>query len=117
MRSNAAQYIFCNCETASYMDYQPAPIDTSHIELNAELTDLLEQLAKNTHEVWAQQRLSDGWRYGPSRNDERKEHPGLVTYEELSETEKDYDRVVAQQVIKAIVALGYRIEKSSVSDS
>ena len=99
------------------MDYQPAPIDTSHIELDAELTELLEQLAKNTHEVWAQQRLSDGWSYGPNRNDERKEHPGLVSYEELSETEKDYDRVVAQQVIKAVLALGYRIEKRDAYDS
>jgi hypothetical protein len=67
--------------------------------------------------VWASQRLADGWKYGPRRNDERKEHPGLVAYEELSEVEKDYDRVVAQQVLKAIVALGFHIQKSPGPDS
>ena len=97
------------------MSYQPAPIDTSHVELDVELAELLERLARNTHDVWGQQRMADGWRYGPSRNDERKEHPGLVPYEDLSESEKDYDRVVAEQVIKAILALGYRIEKSAES--
>ena len=93
------------------MSYQPAPIDTSQVELNGGLAELLERLAQNTHDVWGQQRMADGWSYGPSRNDERKEHPGLVPYEDLSESEKDYDRVVVEQVIKAILALGYRIEK------
>ena len=93
------------------MPYIPAPLDTSAIELDEPLAALLEQIARNTHEVWAQQRTSDGWRYGPHRNDERKEHPGLVAYEELSEGEKDYDRVVAEQVIKTILALGFFIKK------
>ncbi|BCM94235.1 hypothetical protein IAD21_06138 [Abditibacteriota bacterium] len=93
------------------MSYYPAPIDTSAIALDEPLADLMEVVARNTHEVWAMQRLSDGWSYGPHRNDERKEHPGLVAYEELSESEKDYDRVVAQQVIKTILALGFCIKK------
>ena len=91
--------------------YIPAPIDTSAIDLAEPLASLLEQIARNTHEVWAVQRIADGWRYGPRRDDERKEHPGLVPYEELSESEKDYDRVVAQQVIKTILALGFCIRK------
>ncbi len=94
------------------MDYTPAPIDTSHIELDPELAALLEFLSRNTHDVWAQQRLSEGWTYGPQRDDDCKKHPCLVVYEELSEIEKDYDRIIARQVIKVILALGYRIEKS-----
>ena len=93
------------------MDYTPAPLDTSHIELDSNMVELLEKLAHNTHDVWANQRIADGWRYGPARNDALKEHPCLVFYEELSETEKDYDRVVVEQVIKAILAMGYHIEK------
>lgn len=98
------------------MSYSPAPIDTSQVQLDESLEDLLELIAKNTHEVWARQRIGDGWRYGPKRDDLRKEHPGLVAYEDLSETEKDYDRVVAQQVIKTILALGFHIEKPQVSE-
>ena len=93
------------------MSYYPEPLDTSSIELEEPLASLLESIARNTHEVWAMQRIDDGWTYGPHRNDERKEHPGLVPYEDLSESEKDYDRVVAQQVIKTILALGFHIDK------
>ena len=92
------------------MLYSPKPLDTSGVVLDHQLVELLEVLARNTHEVWASQRLADGWRYGPHRNDGKKEHPGLVEYDDLTETEKDYDRVVALQVIKSILALGFRIE-------
>ena len=48
----------------------------------------------------------------PRRDDARKEHPNLVPYEELSEADKDYDRATAMETIKAILSLGYRIEKA-----
>ena len=94
------------------MEYRPAPIDTSGVKLDDEILQLTEVLAKNTHDIWARQRLADGWRYGPRRDDERREHPGLVPYEALSESEKEYDRATAMQTLKAILALGYRIEKA-----
>ena len=93
------------------MDYKPAPRDTSGIRLPRELVALTELLARNTHENWARRRMADGWRYGAERNDEKKEHPSLVPYEELSESEKEYDRTTAMETLKTIVALGYRIEK------
>ena len=36
------------------------------------------------------------------RNDMLRTHPGLVPYEELSETEKDYDRRTAMETLKLI---------------
>ncbi len=93
------------------MNYEPAPIDTTRITLTEDIRELTEQLARNTHDVWARQRLSEGWRYGSTRDDERKEHPSLVPYEQLSESEKDYDRNTAVETLKAIISLGYRIEK------
>ena len=93
------------------MNYIPKPLDTTHVTLSSELAALVEQLAENTHEVWAQQRIKDGWTWGPKRDDQEKRHPGLVPYMKLSESEKDYDRVVSSGVLKAILALGYRIEQ------
>ena len=92
--------------------YRPSPRDTSGVALPTPIERLTELLAKNTHEIWARQRLADGWRWGPRRDDERKEHPNLVPYEELSEEDKDYDRRTAMETIKTILALGYRIEKA-----
>jgi hypothetical protein len=92
------------------MRYRPVPIDTAHVTLTPEILDLVERLSRNVHETWAQQRLAEGWRYGRKRNDTRKEHPCLIPYEELSEEEREIDRHVAMQVVKGILAYGYRIE-------
>lgn len=90
-------------------NYIPSPLDTSSCQLSEELSALVEQLAKNTHEVWAQQRIEDGWEYGAERNDKQKQHPCLVPYEELPESEKSYDRNVVTQLLKGVVCLGYNI--------
>lgn len=91
--------------------YTPAPIDISRIELPEELTALAEQLAENVHDVWAIGRLSEGWTYGDQRDDSKKQTPCLVPYAELPEIEKAYDRNTALSTIKAILALGFKIEK------
>ena len=94
------------------MNYIPKPIDTSGIELPEDIKLLTEQLAENTHEHWAAGRLSEGWTLGPQRSDAKKRHPCLVPYRELPESEKQYDRNTAMETLKAILALGYRIESS-----
>lgn len=93
------------------MTYQPKPIDISDIQLSDELNKLKEQLAKNTHEVWAEARMREGWTYGDRRNDELKQHPCLVPYEQLPESEKEYDRIMAINTLKLIIKLGYDIKK------
>jgi hypothetical protein len=93
------------------VDYKPAPRDTSGVKLPRAIAELTELLARNTHENWARQRLAEGWRHGPRRDDAKKEHPSLVPYEKLPESEKAYDRTTAMESIKTILALGYRIEK------
>lgn len=93
------------------MTYEPKPIDTSDVVLTRDLVELTELLAKNAHDIWATQRMSDGWRYGPQRDDVKKQHPCLIPYEELSESEKEYDRKMAVETIKLIQALGFHIAK------
>lgn len=90
--------------------YTPNPIDTSSVELPVYLLELTEKLAENTHDNWAEQRMQEGWTWGHARNDTLKQHPGLIPYADLSDAEKEYDRRTAMETIKAIHALGYRIE-------
>ena len=91
--------------------YEPKPITTAHIKLPDELQDLIEKLAENNHDIWAQQRIKDGWTYGPNRDDEHKKHPDLVPYSELDEGEKVYDRKTAIETIKVILSLGFVVKK------
>lgn len=92
-------------------EYIPSPIDTSDIELTDDLKQLVEQLARNVHDIWAVGRISDGWTYGPERNDTLKQHPCLIDYSELPESEKEYDRNTAMETLKMILKLGWKIEQ------
>lgn len=92
-------------------NYKPKPIDTSDVVLPEDLVPLVEKMAKNVHEVWALGRISQGWKYGDVRNDELKQHPCLIPYEELPEEEKDYDRNTALETLKLITKSGFSITK------
>ena len=92
-------------------NYVPQPMDTNDIQLPDELNVLIEQMAKNVHEVWAESRIAQGWSYGEERNDTLKHHPCLVPYEELPEVEKAYDRDTALGTLKLISKLGFKITK------
>lgn len=92
-------------------NYVPQPMDTSSVQLPEELNVLIEQMAKNVHEVWAQSRMEQGWTYGEERNDTLRKHPCLIPYEELSEVEKAYDRDTALGTLKLICKLGFKISK------
>ena len=91
--------------------YIPQPIDTSEVQLPAELDGLVEKIAENVHEVWAQSRLDEGWVFGNERNDTLKTHPSLVPYDELPEIEKEYDRNTAMGTLRLINKLGFKITK------
>ena len=91
--------------------YTPQSVDTTDVKLPEELEQLVEQMSKNVHEVWAETRLSQGWTYGDQRNDELKTHPCLVPYEELPEDEKEYDRNTSIGTLKLIMKLGFKISR------
>ena len=89
--------------------YVPQPMDTSDVQLPEGMDMLVELMAKNVHEVWAQNRIKQGWRWGVERSDSLKTHPCLVAYEELPEEEREYDRCTALETLKLITKLGFKI--------
>ena len=91
--------------------YTPQPVDTGDVKLPMELEELVEEMSKNVHEVWAQTRISQGWTYGEQRDDAKKHHPCLIAYEDLPEEEKEYDRNTSVGTLKLILKLGFKITK------
>jgi hypothetical protein len=91
--------------------YKPTPIDTTAVELPSGLQKLMEKLAENAHDVWAAQRIAQGWTHGPTRDDAAKKHPCLVPYTELPDLEKDYDRAAARETLKVLLKLGCTISE------
>src|SRR5262249_51778047 len=51
--------------------------------------------------------MSEGWTYGQEKNAEQKQTPWLVPYHALPEAEKDTDRQVIGESVKAAYALGW----------
>lgn len=96
------------------MDYNPKPIETGEMELSQELLAMTEKLAENAHNIGAQGRMKEGWTYGEKRDGVLKKHPNLLPYDQLPESEKEYDRRTAMETLKAVLALGYRITLAEV---
>ena len=103
------------CTTAFPDDpstYTPSLKDLRQVELPDGIDALREALAENSHDRWAIERQSEGWTYGPERDDAKLESPDMVPYAQLPESEKQYDRLMAVNTLKLLISLGYKIEKN-----
>lgn len=51
-----------------------------------------ERSPSDSHNSWMKQKEEDGWKYGPVKDAEKKEHPCFVPYSELPKEQqtKDY---------------------------
>lgn len=97
-------------------NYRPKPVDTSSIELGP-LEYLSDMLARNCHDMWALERLKQGWVYGAQRSDSKKRHPNLIPYKLLSDDEKAFDYRSSLETLKTIVFMNYSIARVSHSHS
>lgn len=94
-------------------EYEPHPINVDNIPLDGDLEELQEAIAENAHDVWAEARIKEGWKYGKERDDRNKLHPDLTPYTSLPDSEKEYDRIMAFKTIKLVKKLGFDIVKRS----
>jgi hypothetical protein len=63
--------------------YKPQPLDLNNIQLTSKLEELVDLLAENTHNVWAKERIKNGWTYGVVENPLQKRHPYLLPYDKV----------------------------------
>ena len=102
------------CTTAFPADaktYRPQLKDLAQVKFPDGIDELREALAENAHDRWAMERQSEGWTFGPKRDDAKLETPDMVPYSQLPESEKQYDRIMAEDTLRLLTALGYSIEK------
>ncbi len=65
-----------------------------------------ERLAILEHERWVTERLQAGWTQGPVRDVERKITPYLVSWEELAEEIREYDREAVRVIPELLAEAG-----------
>lgn len=54
--------LFCSYTMSN--GYKPAPLDLSDMKLTGGQEVLVDKLAENAHNVWAKDRIKQGWTYG-----------------------------------------------------
>ncbi|VDL75397.1 unnamed protein product [Nippostrongylus brasiliensis] len=92
--------------------YKPQPLDTHEITLPDELNTLIEALARNTHNVWAKEKIKRGWTFGLSEfvDATQKRSPHLVPYEEVDNRIKEANKESAAENLRALQLFGIFIE-------
>lgn len=78
------------------------------------LLSFFPQLAQFYFSRYTAGRIKEGWTYGEVKDTEKKTTPCLVPYDELPESEKEYDRNTAIETLKLITKLGYKITRKDI---
>ena len=89
----AADHLAIKLRALGMAQKEPADMDPAEVDAAAAKLDgkQLEALAEMEHRRWAAVKWMTGWTLGP-RHDPSKRHPNLVSYQELDEPTKQYDR-------------------------
>ncbi|KAM6184479.1 LOW QUALITY PROTEIN: ryanodine receptor 1-like, partial [Sarcoramphus papa] len=90
--------------------YKPAPLDLAHVKLTPAQLTLVDRLAENGHNVWARDRVQQGWTYSTLQDIKNKRNPRLVPYHLLDERTKRTNRDSLCQAVRTLLGYGYNIE-------
>ncbi|MGH3117732.1 MAG: RyR domain-containing protein [Gaiellales bacterium] len=80
-------------------------------ELFAFTKDEIELMSEMEHDRWTAERLADGWTLGEERDVLNKIHPGLVSWEELSEEVREWDREPVRRIPELLAGVGFEIRR------
>lgn len=58
---------------------------------------------EGSHVSWLEHKAADGWKYGPVKDPEKKEHPCFVPYNQLPAAQKAKDAIF-QAVVRGVLA-------------
>ncbi|XP_034148455.1 ryanodine receptor 2 isoform X4 [Esox lucius] len=95
--------------------YKPAPMDLSHIKLASSQEAMVDKLAENAHNVWARDRIRQGWTYGIQqvchpKDVKNRRNPRLVPYALLDERTKKSNKDSLREAVRTLLGYGYNLE-------
>ncbi|XP_078017038.1 ryanodine receptor 2 [Epinephelus lanceolatus] len=93
--------------------YRPAPVDLSQVLLSPAHEEVVNLLAENDHNVWARERIKQGWTYGAQQDVKAKRSPYLVPYSLLDERRRRVGRESVREAVCTLLAYGYSLESLS----
>uniref|UniRef100_A0A3Q3GQL7 Ryanodine receptor 3 n=1 Tax=Labrus bergylta TaxID=56723 RepID=A0A3Q3GQL7_9LABR len=106
---NGVRDLLGTAQFLSQASFIPTPVETSQIVMPHHLEKVRDKLAENIHELWGMNKIELGWSYGKIRDDNKRQHPCLVDFSKLPETEKNYNLQMSTETLKTLLALGCRV--------
>ncbi|XP_077366254.1 ryanodine receptor 3 [Festucalex cinctus] len=98
----------------SQASFIPTPVDTSQIVLPPHMDNIRDKLAENIHELWGMNKIELGWTFGKVRDDNKRQHPCLVDFAKLPETERNYNLQMSSETLKTLMALGCHVAQVNI---
>jgi hypothetical protein len=111
----------------------PAFQDVSAIKGDSALQDcmvsfddsMVEKMAAAEHRRWIASRAIAGWRYGDSHYEAERTHPSLVPWAQLSESERDKDRLIIRRIgvvlrtagLSLQPLVGFSVPRAGITDA
>jgi hypothetical protein len=89
----------------------PAPLADPRAPGFAFSDDEIEEFARAEHDRWQRDLLGQGWRFGEVKDAQRKLHPKLVPWNELTEDDRDKDREPVRALPEMLARAGFAIER------
>ncbi|KAL1784292.1 ryanodine receptor 2 [Sigmodon hispidus] len=90
--------------------YKPAPMDLSFIKLTPSQEAMVDKLAENAHNVWARDRIRQGWTYGIQQDVKNRRNPRLVPYTLLDDRTKKSNKDSLREAVRTLLGYGYHLE-------
>uniref|UniRef100_A0A670I9Y8 Ryanodine receptor 2 n=1 Tax=Podarcis muralis TaxID=64176 RepID=A0A670I9Y8_PODMU len=90
--------------------YKPAPMDLSCIKLTPSQEAMVDKLAENAHNVWARDRIRQGWTYGIQQDVKNRRNPRLVPYALLDDRTKKSNKDSLREAVRTLIGYGYNLE-------
>uniref|UniRef100_A0A9L0TG55 Ryanodine receptor 2 n=1 Tax=Equus caballus TaxID=9796 RepID=A0A9L0TG55_HORSE len=90
--------------------YKPAPMDLSFIKLTPSQEAMVDKLAENAHNVWARDRVRQGWTYGIQQDVKNRRNPRLVPYALLDDRTKKSNKDSLREAVRTLLGYGYNLE-------
>lgn len=97
------------CELSVLWDWTEEVLQFSRSEV--------ESLSKMKHERWCDEKIDQGWKYSPGRQDPNARlHPALLPWNDLPETRRERNRVVIRQLPKFLARAGLKVSRLGSND-
>ena len=75
---------------ASWVDAEQWQRDSAAIGVKAHLENP-DMTPEESHRIWFEYKLADGWKYGEEKDPENKLHPCMRAYDELPQSQRSKD--------------------------